>query len=192
MQEPINQLPCVVSDFVEATVSLNRIENYIKQPNIVESNVHNSEYDINSDYAIKIENGNFSWGVRQHEQKKDKKDDRKNKEEGEEEDFINSDSHRETNKNINDLNVPLVQNSERPTTLQDMITKKDEEEEEIIKDGCKIQIPVPKGIHYDVTLKNINFVVKPGEVLGIIGEVGSGKSSLLQAVLNCLILLNPK
>ena len=42
------------------------------------------------------------------------------------------------------------------------------------------------------TLKNINFMVKPGEVLGIIGEVGSGKSSLLQAILNCLILLNPK
>ena len=97
LQEPINQLPCVVSDFVEATVSLNRIENYIKQPNIVESNVHNSEYDINSDYAIKIENGNFSWGVRQHEKKKDKKDDEKNKEEEDEEDLINSDSHRETN-----------------------------------------------------------------------------------------------
>ena len=192
LQEPINQLPCVVSDFVEATVSLNRIENYIKQPNIVESNIHNSEYDINSDYAIKIENGNFSWGVRQHEKKKDKKDDGKNKEEDEEEDLINTDSHRETNKNINDLNVPLVQNSERPTTLQDMITKKDDDEEEVIKDGCKIQIPVPKGIHYDVTLKNINFLVKPGEVLGIIGEVGSGKSSLLQAILNCLILLNPK
>ena len=28
--------------------------------------------------------------------------------------------------------------------------------------------------------------------MGIIGEVGSGKSSLLQAILNCLILLNPK
>ena len=218
LQEPINQLPCVVSDFVEATVSLNRIEDYIKQPNIIESNIHHSEYDINSEYAIKIENGNFSWGVKQHEKKgkndeKDEKEDKKSqkdkkkvgKEQKKEqeaelkemktpgdniEDNINTNSHRNTNEKINELNVPLVTNSER-TTLEDRITSKGEIKE-IIKDGCKIQIPVPEGIQYDVTLKNINFMVKPGEVLGIIGEVGSGKSSLLQAILNCLILLNPK
>ena len=212
LQEPINQLPSILSDFVEATVSLTRIENYIKQPDIIESNVHHSEYDVNSEYAIKIENGTFSWGVKQHEKKvkkdekneKDKKDikkieEKKDKEaelkemrtpEDNIEDNINTNSHRNTNEKINDLNVPLVTNSERPT-LEDRITHK-EEIIETIKDGCKIQIEVPKGIQYDVTLKNINFMVKPGEVLGIIGEVGSGKSSLLQAILNCLILLNPK
>jgi ABC-type bacteriocin/lantibiotic exporter with double-glycine peptidase domain len=59
LQEPINQLPPVISDLVEATVSLKRIENYLKQPDIIESNVHYSEYDPNSEFAIKIENGNF-------------------------------------------------------------------------------------------------------------------------------------
>jgi ABC-type multidrug transport system fused ATPase/permease subunit len=209
LQEPINQLPSILSDFVEATVSLTRIEDYIKQPDIIESNIHKSEYDINSEYAIKIENGNFSWGVKQHE-KKDKKEGKEAKEEKEENDKEeneikttednnledNPDSHRNTKNKINDLNVPLVENSERPS-LEDMITHKDEnknknEIKEIIKDGCKIQIPIPEGIQYDITLKNINFMVKPGEVLGIIGEVGSGKSSLLQAILNCLILLNPQ
>ena len=43
-----------------------------------------------------------------------------------------------------------------------------------------------------MTLKEIDLEIKKGEILGIIGEVGSGKSSLLQAILNCLILLNPK
>ena len=211
LQEPINQLPSILSDFVEATVSLTRIENYIKQPDIIESNIHKSEYDINSEYAIKIENGNFSWGVKQHE-KKDKKEEKdkedKDKEENDKEenniktkeDNDNNiedspDSHRNTKNKINDLNVPLVENSERPS-LEERITNKDEnknenEFKEIIKDGCKIQIPIPEGIQYDITLKNINFMVKPGEVLGVIGEVGSGKSSLLQAILNCLILLNP-
>ena len=211
LQEPINQLPSILSDFVEATVSLTRIENYIKQPDIIESNIHKSEYDINSEYAIKIENGNFSWGVKQHE-KKDKKEEKKDKEDKDKEENDkeenniktkedndnniedNPDSHRNTKNKINDLNVPLVENSERPS-LEEMITNKDEnknEFKEIIKDGCKIQIPIPEGIQYDITLKNINFMVKPGEVLGVIGEVGSGKSSLLQAILNCLILLNPK
>ena len=206
LQEPINQLPSILSDFVEATVSLTRIENYIKQPDVIESNIHKSEYDINSEYAIKIENGNFSWGVKQHEtkDKKEEKKDKEGKENDKEENIIkttednnieeNSDSHRNTKNKINDLNVPLVENSERPS-LEEIITNKDENKDEfkeIIRDGCKIQIPIPKGIQYDITLKNINFMVKPGEVLGIIGEVGSGKSSLLQAILNCLILLNPK
>ena len=38
-------------------------------------------------------------------------------------------------------------------------------------------------------LKNINFEIKQGEFICIIGEVGCGKSSLLQAILNCMISL---
>ena len=34
--------------------------------------------------------------------------------------------------------------------------------------------------------------IKPGELVAIVGEVGCGKSSLLQAIINNLILLNPK
>ena len=201
LQEPINQLPCVVSDFVEAFVSLTRIENYIKQPNIVESNIHNSKYQINGEYAIKITNGNFSWGVKQHEEKgQNKNNEKENNDENKDIDIRiekenEIDSHRNTKNRINELNQPLVIKSERDTTIEQKEEKEEIDEnepKEFIRDGCKIQIPVPKGIEYDITLKNINLLVKPGEVLGIIGEVGSGKSSLLQAILNCLILLNPK
>jgi len=38
-------------------------------------------------------------------------------------------------------------------------------------------------------LKDINLVINKGEFVCIIGEVGSGKSSLLQSFLNCLIPL---
>lgn len=37
------------------------------------------------------------------------------------------------------------------------------------------------------TLKNINFTVKDGEMVAIVGTVGSGKSSLLSCLLNELI-----
>ena len=188
LQYPINELPCVVSDFVEATVSLTRIENYIKQPDVIESNVHNDVYDINGDYAIKITKGNFSWGVKQHEQKKNKNDEEDSSKNSLTTKKIKiSASHKETEKIINDIEGPLLENNEIIKT-----NKGEEEPSEFKKDGCNIQVPVPDGIQYDVTLKNINFLVKPGEILGIIGEVGSGKSSLLQAILNCLILLNPK
>ena len=190
LQEPINQLPCVLSDFVEAAVSLTRIENYIKQPDIIESNVHHGEYDIDGEYAIKIENGSFSWGVKQHEEKKGNKDkeNKEDKEEDNDNEIKLSPSHRQTQNKINEMKVPLVEKSERPTIEERITTNnKLDEDKEFIKDGCKIQVPVPEGIQYDVTLKNIDFIAKPGETLGIIGEVGSGKSSLLQAILNCLI-----
>lgn len=39
-------------------------------------------------------------------------------------------------------------------------------------------------------LKNINFEVKKGELVAIVGEVGAGKSSLLQAILNNMIVID--
>ena len=41
------------------------------------------------------------------------------------------------------------------------------------------------------TLENISFTINKGEFIGIIGEVGSGKSTLFQAILNNLTLTNP-
>ena len=82
-------------------------------------------------------------------------------------------------------------NKEEPDKI-DENNPGNEEGHEMIRDGCKIQVYVPKGVDYDLTLKNIDFEVKPGELVAIVGEVGCGKSSLLQAIINCLILLNPK
>ena len=34
------------------------------------------------------------------------------------------------------------------------------------------------------TLKNINFSIKPGRIMGLIGKNGAGKSTTLKAILN--------
>ena len=202
VQEPINLLPQILSDFVEASVSLGRIESYIRQPDIVKENVHIQPYDINSNFAIKINNGCFSWGIKQHERKQTYKVEKKEIKKKVEPKNINENQNDAEEKRRNDsttkkINVELTEpfirdsvetNDEGNKNSNDRITTGNE----TIKDGCKIQIEVPEDVEYDVTLKNINLEVKPGEVLGIIGEVGSGKSSLLQAILNCLMLLNPK
>jgi len=44
-------------------------------------------------------------------------------------------------------------------------------------------------INDDFYLSNINLTVKTGEFICIIGEVGSGKSSLIQAILNNMIIM---
>ena len=61
-----------------------------------------------------------------------------------------------------------------------------------LKERIKTQIEIPENTEYDIVLKEITLKIKKGEMVGIIGEVGSGKSSLLQSILNTLILLNPK
>ena len=42
----------------------------------------------------------------------------------------------------------------------------------------------------DAVLKGINMSVLPGQLVAIVGQVGSGKSSLIQAVLGELTKLN--
>lgn len=41
----------------------------------------------------------------------------------------------------------------------------------------------------NIVLKNINLEIKKGEFVGIIGEIGSGKSTLINAIMNNLILV---
>ena len=58
-----------LEESIDIETSSNHVEREHKEKNetIVEENIHNSEYDINGEYAIKIVNGNFSWGIKQHE-----------------------------------------------------------------------------------------------------------------------------
>ena len=220
LQGPIRQLPSIINNLIESAVSMKRIEEFIRQPQTIEEYLHRGEYDPKGEFAIKIKGGNFSWGVKQEEKKKKDKDkenkEKDNKKDKEEkldtvDDMIKDDdngdkdkneelgdSHRNTKNKIEELNPDLVPSSGRETKFDEIKTdsKKNniaiKEGDHYIKDGCKIQIDFPKNVQFDVTLKDINIEIKPGEILGIIGEVGSGKSSLLQAMLNCLILLNPK
>ena len=190
LQDPIRQLPSIINNIIESAVSLKRIEEFIRQPETISENVHKGKYDEKVDYAIKIKKGNFSWGVKQEEKNKKKKEEEENKEDKEKEKKVDN----EVLKKIDDLNENLIPKVIE-TKIEDnenIIKEENDNDNDYKKDGCKIEIELPKNINFDVTLKEIDLEIKKGEILGIIGEVGSGKSSLLQAILNCLILLNPK
>ena len=73
------------------------------------------------------------------------------------------------------------------------INQNDEKNEEIVKDTYDdAQINISKDYDFMINLKNINLEIKKGELVGIVGEDGSGKSSLLEAIIDSLILLNQK
>ena len=276
LQGPVRMLPNVINSILETTVSLKRIEDFLKQPDIDRSIIHRGPYDENGEYAIKIEGGNFSWGVKQKKKlsrwfvpgKKGKKGpggfpggfpggpggdfsggfpggpqggfggpqggfggphggfggphggfggphggfggphgphgglpstpedgsskptfNPEDKNEERKSDIITPDSKRDTVR-MGDPKGPM--SDKLDGKADELKYPGNEEGHEIERDGCKIQVAIPKGVDYDITLKNINFEVKPGELVAIVGEVGSGKSSLLQAIINGLVLLNPK
>ena len=68
----------------------------------------------------------------------------------------------------------------------------DKQENTLIKRSSSFnsnQTLLTKQINDDFYLTNINLTVKKGEFICIIGEVGSGKSSLIQAILNNMIII---
>ena len=202
LQGPVRMLPNIINQTLETTVSLKRIEDFLKQPDIESSLIKRGPYNENDEYAIKINGGNFSWGVKQ--KKKKSRWDVRSKEIKNEIKIIEEPK----SNNKNDEIITSSNNdegTERTTVrMQDptednnnLISISDNnpgnvEGHEYEREGCKIQVPVPKGVDFDLTLKNINLEIKPGELVAIVGEVGCGKSSLLQAMINSLILLNPK
>ena len=109
LQDPIRQLPNIINNIIESDVSLKRIEEFIRQPEAIDENSHKQKYDENLDYAIKIKNGNFSWGVKQEEKKDKNKDNNKSKKEE-----LKAD-HRNTINNIDNLSENLINTDERST-----------------------------------------------------------------------------
>ena len=212
LQDPIIFIPALINGFIDAKNSLERIEKFIRQPEIKKENLIQCEFDDSKDYSIIIENGCFSWGVKQnkkdddeedYEEKENEKDEikkeknkksdnqKENKEENEEEKIKeneeeNTEENEEEGNEISTRkNLSKGLNEELLKKERDLLTLK-------LKERIKTQIEIPENTEYDIVLKEITLKIKKGEMVGIIGEVGSGKSSLLQSILNTLILLNPK
>ena len=177
------------------------IENFLKEKEINNNSIKKCE---NNENAIEINNGYFTWGIKQ--KKEDKNSDDKDEDEDSDKSSKNENEKEEFDE---EGNYYIIQNSEDLNILENNSNNNNSVDifNNIINDGDKIitniidnednkfnfpvQIKIPKNAEIDCVLKNINFTVKKNERVGIIGEVGSGKSSLLQAILNSLIILNP-
>ena len=103
---------------------------------------------LSKNIAIRIINGNFTWGKDVSNDSSPKKKD-----------------HNKSVLSEKDMNLNKSQKIEEEIDIKD-------------NDILRTQI------------KNINISIKKGEFVGIIGEVGSGKSSLLQAILNNMTVVD--
>ena len=188
LQNPIINLPEIITNFIDTIISMRRIEKYIKENDIDNSIIKKCK---NNDNAIEIENAYFTWGIEQNK----KKTKNKNNE------IINDNNNNDSNSDESDESSEenSLNSSFNESDNENKINIKDSEikENEInnsflsINNSLDNKIEITSKRKFECVLKNINFTIKKGELIGIIGEVGSGKSSLLQSILNSLILLNP-
>ena len=173
MQAPMRNLPVIIDNWNETIISLKRIEKFLKLNEINEMLIVKNDKDlIDKGIAIKIENGNFSWGIsrnyinKQLESQQKKENRYKIKEEEELKDI---------NKNENNNNLNISYNSSTSDSKKTENSYEDNNYKNIKKENFK--------------LSDINLTINKGEFICIIGETGSGKSSLLHSILNNMQIL---
>ena len=211
----LKNLPNTLDVFVETLISLGRIEKFLELPEVDDTNI--TKYDditMKKNIALQITNGNFTWNKNYKPQNSKISEKLNINIHAEETKDINKDpiQNAETRKNksrrktMMEFAMPQFDNKKK----SEFFSSDDESSEESNSNSNKddsVDIDDKKIIDEDdaislnesqkgfkdqklYALKNINFTVKEGEFVCIIGEVGSGKSSLIQALLNNMIQIN--
>ena len=201
---PVRNIPATLQCLYETYVSMQRIQNFLQSS---EKNEGISYYEknnidlINKRIMVQIDKGTFSWG----KQKQKDKDKEKNNEEKDENNDLNKeieDNKKENEKdNINIINTesdkkitidinnidkePLIPKKEEKSDEE--INKKEDTDDNVKSFDFLEETRIGNEIDYEeleVVLQNINLTVNKGDLVVIYGKSGSGKTSLLEAILN--------
>ena len=209
IQSPMRSLPTTFDIIMETIASMKRIEYFLKLPEIQNDKIIKNDLETkNKGIAIQIINGTFKWGKIQSSAKVQKNDvlqQIKKKEETLKPKLMNSYIQLSE---ISSKYQPLPTNNKDSNSYLDM-ENESKQLSPIINDPKRNLISSPKDsnklnlsissssplqskkiINEEIYLNNINLTIKQGEFVCIIGEVGSGKSSLIQAILNNMIIEN--
>ena len=207
IQNPMRSLPTTFDIIMETIASMKRIEYFLKLPEIQNDKIiRNDLITKNKGIAIQIVNGTFKWGKIQTSSKVQNNDVLpKSKQVPLKPKLINSYIQLSQ---IPSNYQPLPSKTKNTRLYSDIenefkqLSPKVEEgnrklfsfENTSNKLTLSISSSAPseskKIINDEVYLNNINLTVRKGEFICIIGEVGSGKSSLIQAILNNMMIEN--
>ena len=171
--------------------------------NIDNENIESNKNASNNNNKVMIEIDNLDFGIIKKEEEfmevEDYEDQESSSEESSEEEVYRNKNNKIKNKvKENKDGIELIEfnhdeiEKEKEKLLIDnkedfeddsieIKSNKEDEEKEVIKGTVIVNL-----------LKEINLKVKKGELIGIIGEIGSGKTCLFNAILNNLDILNNK
>ena len=201
LEFPIRMLPGVINNFYQTSISMGRIEKYLSETEINDNLVirYDKETEKNG-IDIKIENGKFTWGGDVNPEKNDDKinytEMEKKVREGK--NIFDVNKIKEI-KNINEVELSsdiqfdnnIIDTSKKNKTKNKFHSKYSAIGEDIENKINEIGLlDIDKDNNLKPVLNNINLEIKKGEFVCVIGEVGSGKSSFLQSILNNMISLS--
>ena len=146
-----------------------------KNNKIIEEKKYNT-FNNNKDNSIISTKDNDL--IKDKEKEKEKDEDEKKINSLMEESLIPLDEQLNSSYNINPNNISSSKESQGD--------KDEKEEKSSICDFIELEMPLedPETTSTQIVLKNINLIIKKGELVLIYGKSGSGKSSLLEAILN--------
>ena len=177
--EHLFTLPDFVVYLLETIVSMRRIQDFLF---IKEYDQRQIEYITNKDNIYSIEINHVDFGVektieKENDIKKEENNDNNNSNNNKSlyPKEIEMESIDDNNDNDNDDNEHLVLSS---ANLKNELVTNSDKKQFLSTNNSKIQ--------KIILLKDINLQIKKGEHIGIIGEVGSGKTCLLNAIINNL------
>lgn len=181
IDEPIRGLPGMLSNFFLTFVSLSRIQQYLLQDDFDTSYlVKDDEETKDEGIMIKIVNGTFTWGksINLNARKESFITERNNS--------IMSEKIHNNNLNLND------------SSLNDIDDKRDlknnllygSESFDLSGNRSVDGFEICNFAHNAPVIKNIDLTILNGEFICILGETGSGKTSLLESILDNMIKLN--
>ncbi|CAI2361540.1 unnamed protein product [Moneuplotes crassus] len=186
LEEPIKWVPQFIGEFTQFLVSMKRVEKFLLCDEINQKLVEFSNPNLQENSIdILIENSSFSWAG----QKIKEKDGDKDKEEGSQKEDIkgNPEETKLISNAINEESVTLDNEDDLEANTIDEISEKELEEKKCKEKKDNQKEPT---LGESVQLKDINLQISKGEFVCIIGEVGSGKSSLLNAILGDMLYLS--
>ena len=209
LADPLFLLPEYINGLSDSLLSLKRIEVFLskKEYNPVEllKTLHPKD-----DEKIAIEINNLDFGIIKKKEEfiqeedeefeiEDEIEDKiimdKNKNKGEHKESYSSSDTEEENENgieLQDLNLNNYEDKikeKNDKLLHKHREEKDKKNEEEKKNTNKQNDDIPE-IEIIKLLSGINLKVEKGDLIGIVGSIGAGKTCLLNAILNNLDVLN--
>ncbi|XP_060564564.1 ATP-binding cassette sub-family C member 10-like isoform X2 [Ruditapes philippinarum] len=162
---PLNAFPWVINGLVESWVSLKRVQAFIALKDFDPEHYYSSNTVLPSDCALNIRDAEFSWKETDEESWKDKKNIRK-----------------EPDRNRASSQEPVLNDiPERKRKLtQEPAEKNSNDRKGSTSQDQDIQT---ESQGTTLSLVDICMHVTKGQFIGVIGKVGSGKSSLLSCML---------
>jgi ATP-binding cassette subfamily C (CFTR/MRP) protein 1 len=206
LADPLFLLPEYINCLSDSLLSLKRLEVFLSKKEYNPTELIKNLYPKAEDkIAIEIDNMDFGIIKKREEFVKEEYDESVEKEESEKYDTNKNkkkddsdDSEEENEKGIELQDLNFNNKEEKNNEIQDKLLLDEHKEKDInlkIKenngknDDNKSNEEIPE-IEIIELLKGINLKIEKGDLIGIVGAVGSGKTCLLNAILNNLDVLN--